>query len=68
MKLNNGTYDALKWVALIFLPALAALYSSLSEIWGLPYAVQIVGTISTIDVFLGVLLGISTNQYNKNSK
>ena len=66
MKLNNSVYNVLKWVALIFLPALAALYSSLSGIWGLPYAVQIVGTIASIEVFLGAILGISTYKYNKN--
>lgn len=29
---------------------------------------EIVGTITAVDTFLGVILGISTAQYNKTSK
>lgn len=63
--LSNKTYDVLKWVAQIVLPALGALYFGLSRIWGLPFGEEIVGTITAIDAFLGALLGISTVQYNK---
>ena len=63
--LSNKTYDVLKWVAQIVLPALGALYFGLSRIWGLPFGEEIVGTITVIDTFLGALLGISTAQYNK---
>ena len=62
---SNETYDKLKWVAIILLPALGTLYFALSSIWGLPYGEQIVGTITAIDCFLGALLGISTAKYNK---
>lgn len=63
--MNNKLYDALKWVAQIWLPALASLYFAIAQIWGLPYAEQIVGTITAIDAFLGALLGVSTIQYKK---
>lgn len=62
---SNKTYDILKWIAQILLPALGALYFGLAQIWGLPYGEQIVGTITVIDTFLGVILGISTSNYNK---
>ena len=65
MKLSNSNYDFLKWVAQILLPAFATLYFALSQIWGLPYAEEVVGTITAIDAFLGALLGISTHFYNK---
>lgn len=65
MKLNNKVYDALKWIAQYLLPALGALYFALSQIWGLPYGEQIVGTITAIDAFLGAILGISTMNYKK---
>ena len=65
MKMDNKTFDILKYVAQIVLPAVATLYFALSQIWGLPYGEQIVGTITAIDAFLGALLGISTYQYNK---
>ena len=66
MKMSNKMYDALKWIAMILLPAIGALYFTLANIWGLPYAEQIVGTITGIDTFLGVILGISTSKYNKS--
>ena len=66
MKMSNKVYDVLKYIALILLPALGTLYFALAKIWGFPYAAEIVGTISAIDAFLGALLQISTNQYNKD--
>jgi len=68
MKLSNKLYDVLKWVAQILLPALATLYFGLANIWNLPYAEQIVGTISAVDAFLGIILGISTYNYNKEQE
>lgn len=66
--MSNNTYDKLKWIAQILLPALGTLYFALSKVWGLPYATEIVGTITAIDAFLGAVLGISTVQYNKSTE
>lgn len=63
--MTNKTYDILKFVALILLPALGTLYFALSGIWGLPYGEEVVGTLTAVDAFLGTMLGISTAQYNK---
>lgn len=63
--MNSKLYDFLKWIAQILLPAVATLYFAIAQIWGLPYAEQIVGTITAIDAFLGALLGVSTIQYKK---
>jgi TRAP-type uncharacterized transport system fused permease subunit len=63
--MNNKTYDILKYIAQIVLPALGTLYFALAQIWGLPYGEQIVGTITAIDAFLGAVLHISTNSYKK---
>ena len=63
--MSNKLYNVLKWIAMLFLPALGTLYFALAGIWGLPYGEQIVGTITAIDTFIGVILGISTSQYNK---
>ena len=65
MKMTNKTYDILKYIAQIVLPALGTLYFALSQIWGLPYGEEIVGTITAFDAFLGALLGISSAQYYK---
>lgn len=67
--MNNKVYDVLKFICQIVLPAIGTLYFALAGIWGFPYGEQIVGTITAIDTFLGVILGISTIDYNrKNNK
>ena len=66
MKLSNKVYDVLKWIAMYLLPAAGTMYFALAGIWNLPYGEQVVGTITAIDTFLGVILGISTAQYKKN--
>ena len=63
--MSNRVYDVLKWVAQYLLPALGTLYFVLAGTWDLPYGEEVVGTITAIDTFLGVVLGISTVQYNK---
>ena len=65
--MSNKCYDVLKWIAQVVLPAIGALYFGLASIWGLPYAQEIVGTITCIDAFLGALLGISTVQYKRKN-
>lgn len=66
--MKNRTYDILKFIAQILLPALGTLYFALASIWSLPYGEQIVGTITAVDAFLGALLGISTKKYNEGDK
>ena len=63
--MSNKVYDVLRWVAQYLLPALGTLYFALAGTWDLPYGEEVVGTITAIDTFLGVVLGISTVQYNK---
>lgn len=67
MKMTNKVYDTLKWIAMYFLPAAGTLYFALAGIWGFPYGEEIVGTITAVDTFLGVILGISNAQYKKNN-
>ena len=66
MKMSDKVYNVLKWIAMVVLPAIGTLYFTLSGIWGFPFGEQIVGTIAAVDTFLGVILGISTAQYNKS--
>ena len=65
MKISDKVYDVLKWIAMYFLPAAGTLYFALAGIWGFPYGEEIVGTITAVDTFLGVLLGIASNTYHK---
>lgn len=66
MKLTNKWYDILKFVTTIVLPGIGTLYFALAQIWGFPYAEQIVGTITAIVTFLGAVLGISNAKYKKS--
>lgn len=68
MKMSNRLYDILKYIAQIVLPALGTLYFALAKIWQFPYGAEIVGTITAVDTFLGCLLKISTDQYNKEQQ
>lgn len=61
--LNDKVYDILKRVVQIVLPAIGTLYFALSGIWGFPAADKVIGTISAITAFLGVVLGISSAKY-----
>lgn len=65
MKMTNKTYDVLKFIAMVVLPAIATFYLTLAYIWGLPYGEQIAATITAIDTLLGAILGISSKQYAK---
>jgi hypothetical protein len=62
--LSNKTYDVLKYVVQVVLPAAASLYFGLGQIWGWPNLEEVVGSIAIITTFLGVVLGISTKNYN----
>lgn len=63
--ITGKLYDWLKYLAQIVLPALGTLYFSIAAIWGISGADKVVGTIMAVDLFLGVLLGISQHNYNK---
>ncbi len=61
--MSNKTYDALKYIAQVALPALGTLYFALAQIWGFPWGEQVVGTISALDACLGVLLKLSSDSW-----
>ena len=67
MKLNDKAYDLLSWVGKIVLPALAVLYATVADTWGLPFSSEVSATIMAIDVFLNALLGVSTANYYKDT-
>ena len=68
MKMNNTTYDRIKWIVITFLPALTALIAGLGAAlnWsGTELAVTILALFTT---FLGTLIGVSSNQYHKEDE
>ena len=62
--LSNKTYDILKYVVTIVLPALTTLWLTIASIWHIPYGEPIGATMAAINVFLGALIGISSKNYN----
>lgn len=64
MKLKNSTYNGLKFVALVLLPALGTFVFALAGIWHLKDPEQIIGTITAVDTFLGALLHVSAKSYS----
>lgn len=62
---NSKLYDILKWVFSVVLPASTALYLTLANIWGWPYAEAIGATLAAITTFGCALLGISSVTYHK---
>lgn len=66
--MSNKIYDILKWITTVVLPAIGTLYFALAGIWDFPYADQVVGTITAVVTFLGIVLGISSVQYKKKTE
>lgn len=66
--MNNKVYDVLKWISLVFLPALTTFYGVIGNTCEIPYT-EIVLTIAiAFNTFLGTCLGISNMNYSKNNK
>lgn len=63
--MSNKTYDVAKYIAMIGLPALITLYSSIAAVWGLPWTEEVVVTMAAVNTFLGTLLGLSSRKYNQ---
>lgn len=67
-KMSDATYNRMKFIAQVFLPALGSLYFALSKIWGLPLGGEIVASFAALDTFLGAVLMISTKYYNEENE
>lgn len=63
MIFSNKTYDILKYVALIALPAVQVFWLTIGKIWDISYTVEIGATIGAVALLLGTLLGVSTANY-----
>ena len=63
--MSDKLYDVLAIIGRLILPALGTLYFALAKIWAphLPYAEEIVGTISSVTIFLNAVLKIKSDQF-----
>lgn len=65
MRLNNKTYDFLKWGVIILLPSLTTFVATVGTIYRLEWATQLVALMTAFTTFLGSVVGISSKNYNK---
>jgi len=63
-KMTDKTYNLLKWIAQIVLPALGTLWTGVAIAWHIGYIEEVLATITAVELFLGTILGISTANYN----
>lgn len=68
MKLSDNVYNILKYIVIIFLPAISVLYVSLGTIWGWPFVNQVRDTLDAVQMFLASALMVSAAEYNKGVK
>lgn len=68
MEFKGRTYDVLKYIALIGLPAVQVFWLTIGKIWNIEYTVEIGATIGAVALLLGTLLGVSNYNYNKPSE
>lgn len=63
--MSDKMYNIMKWIVQYILPGLGVLYAIIAGSTGLPYAEIVLAVVMAVDWFLGIILGISTRQYNK---
>lgn len=63
--MTNKTFDTLRFLQTVLLPAIGTLYYALADIWSLPYAPQVVGTITALTAFLGVFVEYKRQTYTE---
>ena len=68
MELSNKTYNRLKWVITIFLPAFMGLVAGFGALGFIPNAEVIVAAIGLIGTFLGNLINVSSKKYNNSQE
>jgi len=67
MIISDKLYNILKWLCLIFAPALVTLVATIFALYHIDGAEIVCGTISAIATFIGALIGVSTKAYNKKN-
>ena len=63
MRMKESTYDVLKWIAQVFLPAFTTFLGVVLKCLNVPYTDIIRTILVAFDTFLGAILGISSKNY-----
>lgn len=65
--LSDKQYFILNNLANVVFPALGTLYFAIAQIWGLPDAKEVVGSITAFDLFLGGIVKLGEASYNNST-
>lgn len=66
-KMKNETYNKIKWIVTVILPAFSVFYGTIGKCWNIPYTSEICVCISALALFLGTCIGISSVQYRREN-
>lgn len=68
MKFSQSTYDFLQKLVRVGLPGLATLYLGFADLWNLPNAIEVAGSLTLLAVFLGSLLTKSSADFKRTNE
>lgn len=66
--MSNKVYDVLKYIAQIFLPALTVFVGVILKCFNIECTDVVITIMTAFDAFLGSILMISSNNYNKTKE
>ena len=64
--LNNKSYEIMKWITMIALPAFSVFIGAVGVELGISDPETMVVVLNAITVLMGSLIGVSTLNYNKD--
>lgn len=62
--MSNKTYDVIRLIGEIAVPVIAFV-ASLCTIWNVPHCAEITASLTALDTFIGAVVMILRNRYNK---
>ena len=68
MQFSGKTYQILKWLVLIVIPAATTFYCVLDEVFGWGFSDPVTKISVAACTFIGAIIGISTATYYKNTE
>ena len=66
--MSNKVYDVLKWITLVFLPALTTLIGVILNCFNVGCTDIVLTIMTAITTFMGTILGISNISYKKKGE
>lgn len=67
MQLPDKVYNVMKWITLVFLPALTTLVGVILNCFNVGCTDIVLTIMTAVTTFMGAILGISNINYNKSN-